>query len=130
MSLEIIHLRSSGVPLEDLGRRIRESLGPESHAEVTLYRRQGLESDVAVHIRQGHATAAGIPQTLTTVGEGATAIVHPHPVRLVVVRDWCMAVIKSADRLIGASVGIKGWIREEGSDSDGEADLGEETGLT
>ncbi len=49
--LEIIHLRSSGEPLESLGRRIRESLGPEIRAEVALYRRHGLETDVAVHIR-------------------------------------------------------------------------------
>lgn len=50
--LEIIHLRSSGEPLESLGRRIRESLGAEGEdAEVTLYRRDGLETDVAVHIR-------------------------------------------------------------------------------
>ncbi len=51
--LEIIHLRSSGEPLESLGRRIRESLGPEenAHAEVTLYRRDGLATDIAVHLR-------------------------------------------------------------------------------
>ncbi len=50
--LEIIHLRSSGEPLESLGHRIRESLATEGeHAEVTLYRRHGLETDVAVHLR-------------------------------------------------------------------------------
>ena len=50
--LEIIHLRSSGEPLESLGRKIRESLGTvEESIEVTLYRRAGLETDVAVHIR-------------------------------------------------------------------------------
>lgn len=51
--LEIIHLRSSGEPLESLAHRIRESLGAGGEdAEVTLYRRDGLETDVAVHIRR------------------------------------------------------------------------------
>ena len=50
--LEIIHLRSSAEPLESLGRRIRESLGTGGEqAEFALYRRYGLETDVAVHIR-------------------------------------------------------------------------------
>ena len=50
--LEIIHLRSSGVPLESLGHRIRESLATEGkNAEVTLYRRDGLETDIAVHLQ-------------------------------------------------------------------------------
>ena len=50
--LEIIHLRSSGEPLAPLGERIRESIGVESRdTEVTLYRRHGLETDLAVHIR-------------------------------------------------------------------------------
>ena len=50
--LEIIHLRSSGEPLDSLGDRIRESLGTEGEeTEVALYRRAGLETDLAVHIR-------------------------------------------------------------------------------
>ncbi len=50
--LEIIHLRSSGEPLDSLGNRIRESLATEdASSEVTLYRRDGLETDVAVHIQ-------------------------------------------------------------------------------
>ncbi len=50
--LEIIHLRSSAEPLESLGRQIRESLATgDEHAEVKLYRREGLDTDVAVHIR-------------------------------------------------------------------------------
>ena len=49
--LEIIHLRSSGEPLESLGDCIRGSLGTEDkNTEVTLYRRDGLETDIAVHI--------------------------------------------------------------------------------
>ncbi len=49
--LEIIHLRSSGEPLESLGHRIRESLASAGkNTEVTLYRRDGLETDIAVHL--------------------------------------------------------------------------------
>lgn len=50
--LEIIHLRSSAEPLESLGRKIHESLADrDEHSEVKLYRREGLDTDVAVHIR-------------------------------------------------------------------------------
>lgn len=51
--LEIIHLRSSGRSLEPLGERIRESIRQEGGdgAVVTLYRRRGLETDLAVHVR-------------------------------------------------------------------------------
>ena len=49
--LEIIHLRSSAEPLDSLGRRVRESIADESAETVMLYRRQGLETDLAVHIR-------------------------------------------------------------------------------
>ncbi|MCP4641796.1 MAG: hypothetical protein GY851_15240 [bacterium] len=50
--LEIIHLRSSGEPAEALSSRIRESIREEdaSTQVVTLYRRRGLETDVAIHI--------------------------------------------------------------------------------
>ena len=51
--LEIIHLRSSGRPLESLGGRIRESIrsGGGDEVIVALYRCQGLRTDLAVHIR-------------------------------------------------------------------------------
>jgi len=51
--LEIIHLRSSGRPLESLAERVRESVhsGGSHEAVVTLYRCQGLETDLAVHLR-------------------------------------------------------------------------------
>ncbi len=63
--LEIIHLRSSGEPLESLGRRIRESLGAGGEdAEVTLYCRDGLETDVAVHIRRRAAPGSDGPSGL------------------------------------------------------------------
>jgi len=51
--LEIVHLRSSGEPLQSLADRIRDSIVPGDIGTevVTVYRRQGLETDVAVHIR-------------------------------------------------------------------------------
>lgn len=51
--LEIVHLRSSGEPIETLGERIRDSIEAEGTDTeiVTLYRRYWLETDVAVHIR-------------------------------------------------------------------------------
>jgi hypothetical protein len=59
-TLEIVHLRSSAEPIESLIERIRTSMSAEGgDAEVvTLYRRYGLETDVAVHIR--HRGGAGI----------------------------------------------------------------------
>jgi hypothetical protein len=58
--LEIVHLRSSGEPIESLGDRIRESIqGEGTKTEiVSLYRRHGLETDVAIHIR--HHDIAGM----------------------------------------------------------------------
>ena len=54
--LEIIHLRSFGRPPESLGARIRESLGtPGEHPDVALYRREGLDTDVAIHIHHHEA---------------------------------------------------------------------------
>ena len=59
--LEIIHLRSSIEPIGALTDHIRESIWAEGHGTdvVTLYRRHGLETDVAVHIR--HRTEGGAP---------------------------------------------------------------------
>lgn len=50
--LEIIHLRSSGQPLESLSDQISESIRAEGEGAecVTLYRRDELETDIAVHI--------------------------------------------------------------------------------
>ena len=52
MQLEIIHLRSSGEPVESLTERISESMreGGKEASTLTLYRRHGLGSDLAVHI--------------------------------------------------------------------------------
>jgi len=60
--LEIIHLRSSIEPIEALTDRIRESIWADGHGSdvVTLYRRHGLGTDVAVHIRhRGEAGGSG-----------------------------------------------------------------------
>jgi hypothetical protein len=62
--LEIIHLRSSGEPLDSLGRRIRESIVDDSAETVTLYRRQGLDTDLAVHVRYHAATGGQGPSDL------------------------------------------------------------------
>lgn len=51
--LEIIHLRSTGEPLDSLAAEIRASAGAEETGAdlLALYRRRGLETDLAVHIR-------------------------------------------------------------------------------
>ncbi len=58
--LEIIHLRSSGEPVESLTERIKESIreGGKEASTLTLYRRHGLETDLAVHVRC-HGTPGG-----------------------------------------------------------------------
>ena len=56
--LEIVHLRSSGEPVESLAQRISASI-PEGAGEAStleLYRRHGLETDLAIHVRC-HGTA-------------------------------------------------------------------------
>ena len=65
-TLEIIHLRSSGEPLESLSEQIRESIWEEGGGTevVTLYRRHGLETDVAVHIRHDEAQGGNGPSAL------------------------------------------------------------------
>lgn len=52
IQLEIIHLRSSGEPVESLTERIRESTreGGKEASTLVLYRQQGLDTDLAVHI--------------------------------------------------------------------------------
>ena len=51
-TLEIIHLRSSSEPIEDLAELIRESLWEDGRKDgvFTIYRRRGLATDLAVHI--------------------------------------------------------------------------------
>ena len=50
--LEIIHLRTAGKASATLARQIREAIGSEGDGTrfVTIYRRSGLDTDVAVHI--------------------------------------------------------------------------------
>ena len=64
--LEIIHLRSSGEPLESLADRIRESIWSEGDQTevVTIFRRNGLETDLAVHIHHSGAPGADMPNRL------------------------------------------------------------------
>jgi len=52
-TLEVILLRASGTPLAELREAIRASIGSmETDAEVVqVYRRHGLDTDMAVHIR-------------------------------------------------------------------------------
>ena len=50
--LEIIHLRLSGESVESLNDRIKTSIHPagKDTGILTLYRRDGLDTDVAVHL--------------------------------------------------------------------------------
>ncbi|MDX2435922.1 MAG: hypothetical protein QNL88_02620 [Acidobacteriota bacterium] len=52
-TLEIIHLRSSSEPIEDLAELIRESMWEDgrNNGVFTIYRRRGLATDLAIHIR-------------------------------------------------------------------------------
>ena len=60
--LEIIHLRSAGTSIEDLATQIRAAIGSDDDEAdvVTVYRRSGLATDVAVHI-----TSRGRPGTVS-----------------------------------------------------------------
>jgi len=65
-TVEIIHLRSSGEPLESLAERIRESVwedGSKGDA-VTVFRRNGLDTDIAVHIHHRLSNGGNGPSTL------------------------------------------------------------------
>lgn len=58
--LEVILLRSPGEELESLCDRIRVSIprGADQEVEVTLYRRSGLDTDLAVHIHDASGPAS------------------------------------------------------------------------
>jgi hypothetical protein len=51
--LEIIHLRTAGRASADLAVQVREAIGPEIDGPgvVAIYRRCGLDTDVAIHIK-------------------------------------------------------------------------------
>jgi hypothetical protein len=55
--LEIVHLRSSGESLETLNDLINESIWADGGGAevVTVYRRSGLDTDIAVHIHRHDA---------------------------------------------------------------------------
>ena len=60
--LELILLRAPGEALEPLCSRIRESItrGVDREAEVTLYRRRGLDTDLAVHVHAAGLSPADL----------------------------------------------------------------------
>jgi hypothetical protein len=65
-TLEIIHLRSSGESLESLAEHIRESLWEDGSIDdtVTVYRRNGLETDIAIHIQHRRSNPGNGASTL------------------------------------------------------------------
>jgi len=65
-TLEIVHLRSSGESLETLNDLIKESIWADGHGTeaVTVYRRSGLGTDIAVHIRHHHQEGGNSPNAL------------------------------------------------------------------
>jgi len=67
-TVEIVHLRSSSEPLESLAERIKESIWAEgSNTQVvTVYRRYGLATDVAIHVRHLEAAGKNKPSTLAS----------------------------------------------------------------
>jgi hypothetical protein len=65
--LEIIHLRTAGKSSEALARQIREAIGSEVDGTgvVTIYCRNGLDTDVAIHIaRHGSGKNEAGPSAL------------------------------------------------------------------
>jgi hypothetical protein len=64
--LEIIQLRSAAHPLEELSKQIDDSLRETSPASaiVAIYRRAGLETDLAVHIHRSATPETGGPSEL------------------------------------------------------------------
>ena len=67
--LDIIHLRSSDEPVESLTRLIRASIqeGSEEASTLTLYRRHGLDTDLAIHVRR-HDLALRLASELRAYG--------------------------------------------------------------
>lgn len=65
-TLEVIHLRSSSEPIDRLAESIRESLWNEGRDQgvFTIYRRDGLATDLAVHIRHDAEEEARVPSRL------------------------------------------------------------------
>jgi len=76
--LEIIHLRTAGASFASLARQIRDAIGSgfDGAGAIAIYRRSGLDSDVAIHISgDGGGGTAGpsalglhLASALTTFG--------------------------------------------------------------
>lgn len=64
--LEIIHLRTAGRSFAFLATQIREAIGSEldDRGVVKIYRRSGLDTDVAIHINSRGRDGAAGPTTL------------------------------------------------------------------
>lgn len=64
--LEIVHLRSSGESLETLAALIKESIWEDGNGSevATVYRRSGLATDIAVHIRRDRGSGGNGPIAL------------------------------------------------------------------
>ena len=64
-TLEIIHLRLGGKPPENLCEQIKESITANEgiSKNVMVFRREGLESDIAIHIHHPE-TQNSVPQGL------------------------------------------------------------------
>ena len=65
-TVEIIHLRSSGESIDTLAERIKESIWMDGSTDdaVSVFRRNGLDTDIAIHIRHRRADRADRPSTL------------------------------------------------------------------
>jgi hypothetical protein len=64
--LEIIHLRTAGPSFATLAQLVREAIGPgvDDNVVVTRYRRNGLETDVAIHIAHRESGEGADPSDL------------------------------------------------------------------
>jgi hypothetical protein len=64
--LEIVQLRSTAQPAETLSERIESSIeGADlESSSVAIYRRNGLETDLAIHIHRNDETGSGGPSDL------------------------------------------------------------------
>lgn len=60
-TLEIIHLRLAATPPENLSEQIRQSIAASkgSDTKITVYRRGGLETDIAIHIHHHETPGSG-----------------------------------------------------------------------
>ena len=65
-TLEIIHLRSSVEPVDSLIESIKESIWDAGHngKVVTMYRRHGVATDVAIHISRNGTFAENSSSSL------------------------------------------------------------------